>query len=297
MATLSADDIKAIRDIQAKGTVHHGTHFGQGDLQTACWNWALTGIVDQTNMVKPEVFCDYVSRDSLNAELHRQRCEQLGPYHTDARNAELNGVETAWFGNAANLLAIDAVKNAWNQSSKNAAAIMAASKGIARLSIGANGLTVVDHATDYRICVYYYDHVTQPNFQHWWIEVAGVWFELFPGLHDIQIMRDAQHLGGNKKDFFLHVVDLHQSQVTRIQQALAGYDGGWWHDDSTKVCTTCSVKFSLTTRKHHCRRCGKIFCSGCSSHTKIIGRVISRPESPVAEQGRVRVCDACFANP
>lgn len=296
MATLTGADLQAIRDIYAKGTNHRGPHQGQGDLQTACWNWALTGIVDQATMVRPEALCDFVSRDSLNRELTRQRVQNLGAFHTDARNADLNAAEIAWFGNGANLLAINAVKNTWNQSNGGASAILAASKGIAKLAIEANGLVVVDRPTDYKIAVYYYSHVTQPNFQHWWIDVEGVWFELFPGLHDIQIQRDAQHLGGNKIDFSLYVADLHQSQVDRMQQSLQGYDGGWWDDSSTKRCTNCDVAFSFTKRKHHCRGCGRIFCGDCTNHTKVIARVIQRPGSHTAEQGRVRVCDNCNAN-
>lgn len=35
----------------------------------------------------------------------------------------------------------------------------------------------------------------------------------------------------------------------------------WIKDDVAINCSTCSVKFSLTERKHHCRNCGKVFCA------------------------------------
>jgi len=35
----------------------------------------------------------------------------------------------------------------------------------------------------------------------------------------------------------------------------------WEKDESVKKCPTCSVEFGLFTRRHHCRACGKIFCS------------------------------------
>lgn len=37
----------------------------------------------------------------------------------------------------------------------------------------------------------------------------------------------------------------------------------WVPDKEITHCTHCMVRFGFTTRKHHCRRCGKIFCSCC----------------------------------
>ncbi|KAK9507449.1 hypothetical protein O3M35_007302 [Rhynocoris fuscipes] len=37
----------------------------------------------------------------------------------------------------------------------------------------------------------------------------------------------------------------------------------WVPDKEITNCTNCSVKFGFTTRKHHCRRCGQIFCNDC----------------------------------
>lgn len=37
----------------------------------------------------------------------------------------------------------------------------------------------------------------------------------------------------------------------------------WVPDKETTNCSNCSVKFGFTTRKHHCRRCGQIFCNLC----------------------------------
>jgi len=50
-------------------------------------------------------------------------------------------------------------------------------------------------------------------------------------------------------------------------------------------CTQCNVSFGLLTRKHHCRNCGRTFCSKCQTK-----------ETPVPKYGfsdPVRVCDAC----
>ena len=39
----------------------------------------------------------------------------------------------------------------------------------------------------------------------------------------------------------------------------------WENDDTVSSCRACGREFSLTVRKHHCRKCGKVFCSQCSS--------------------------------
>jgi hypothetical protein len=54
----------------------------------------------------------------------------------------------------------------------------------------------------------------------------------------------------------------------------------WLDDDCTKVCMnpTCEQEFSLMKRRTHCRHCGEIFCSKCTSQ-KI---------------GKEKVCNPCF---
>lgn len=62
----------------------------------------------------------------------------------------------------------------------------------------------------------------------------------------------------------------------------------WVPDDSVTECSACGDAFNLVRRKHHCRACGKIFCSKCSS-----GAV---PLLKFDILKNVRVCDACFAS-
>ncbi|XP_064612506.1 rabankyrin-5-like [Liolophura sinensis] len=51
-------------------------------------------------------------------------------------------------------------------------------------------------------------------------------------------------------------------------------------------CLECNVKFGIKTRKHHCRHCGRLLCSKCSSKDiPIVKFNLSKP---------VRVCDICF---
>jgi len=50
-------------------------------------------------------------------------------------------------------------------------------------------------------------------------------------------------------------------------------------------CEECQTKFGLTTRRHHCRHCGRLLCSKCSAK-----------EMPIIKYNlskQVRVCDVC----
>ncbi|KAJ1828704.1 hypothetical protein LPJ73_008516, partial [Coemansia sp. RSA 2703] len=42
-------------------------------------------------------------------------------------------------------------------------------------------------------------------------------------------------------------------------------ESAWEADDSTTACRQCSRRFTLFLRRHHCRRCGLLFCLNCSS--------------------------------
>ena len=38
----------------------------------------------------------------------------------------------------------------------------------------------------------------------------------------------------------------------------------WIHDQEESSCQGCTRQFTWVWRKHHCRRCGKVFCSSCA---------------------------------
>jgi hypothetical protein len=61
------------------------------------------------------------------------------------------------------------------------------------------------------------------------------------------------------------------------------YGVPWQLDAEVKACNLCQRSFTLTVRRHHCRKCGGIVCDTCS-------------ESRLFMEGSVnkkRACDAC----
>ncbi|XP_041995455.1 1-phosphatidylinositol-3-phosphate 5-kinase FAB1B-like [Salvia splendens] len=63
----------------------------------------------------------------------------------------------------------------------------------------------------------------------------------------------------------------------------------WMPDESCRVCYECDTQFTLFNRRHHCRLCGRIFCSRCT-----LNSIPTEPELPQEDQDRIRVCNYCF---
>uniref|UniRef100_A0A0V0JAG0 FYVE-type domain-containing protein n=2 Tax=Schistocephalus solidus TaxID=70667 RepID=A0A0V0JAG0_SCHSO len=80
------------------------------------------------------------------------------------------------------------------------------------------------------------------------------------------------------------VLDLgRQNQTLQIaQQRMTSRQ--WVADESASACSNCQREFSLSLRKHHCRRCGDVFCQTCST----------KKATMPASKSPLRVCDACF---
>ncbi|EGG13892.1 transmembrane protein [Cavenderia fasciculata] len=61
----------------------------------------------------------------------------------------------------------------------------------------------------------------------------------------------------------------------------------WVDDSNVTCCSKCKSQFTLLNRRHHCRRCGLVFCQKCSSNTAKIPQ-LNYNFVPV------RVCDGCY---
>lgn len=60
----------------------------------------------------------------------------------------------------------------------------------------------------------------------------------------------------------------------------------WIPDIEAPRCMSCKANFTVVKRRHHCRNCGKVFCSRCSSN--------SVPLPKFGHVKPVRVCNKCF---
>ena len=58
-------------------------------------------------------------------------------------------------------------------------------------------------------------------------------------------------------------VEREWSKLTDEEKRLGSVAPEWVSDDLAPACMKCTTKFSITRRRHHCRACGKIFCSTC----------------------------------
>lgn len=59
-----------------------------------------------------------------------------------------------------------------------------------------------------------------------------------------------------------------------VKQALPHQ--AWQRDSEVEVCTECRETFTFRRRRHHCRKCGKIYCNSCAPH-----------------RGHLRLCTSC----
>ena len=57
----------------------------------------------------------------------------------------------------------------------------------------------------------------------------------------------------------------------------------WVDDEAVTACQKCSEPFTMLVRRHHCRKCGGIFCYNCSNYTLVLASS-SKPQ---------RVCEPC----
>jgi chromosome segregation ATPase len=76
---------------------------------------------------------------------------------------------------------------------------------------------------------------------------------------DIEGLRErVMELTQSKVDFF----DKAESVTRALEQKMTGSE--WEDDGRVTSCRGCVQKFGLMRRRHHCRSCGKIFCTECA---------------------------------
>ncbi|KAJ1956957.1 hypothetical protein GGI12_005168 [Dipsacomyces acuminosporus] len=56
-------------------------------------------------------------------------------------------------------------------------------------------------------------------------------------------------------------------------------ESAWEPDEATATCHKCERRFTLFLRRHHCRRCGLVFCDSCSSKRILLASPIGPAQS------------------
>lgn len=65
----------------------------------------------------------------------------------------------------------------------------------------------------------------------------------------------------------------------------------WLPDRSTLTCMICRKEFTLMTRRHHCRKCGRVVCRDCAPAKN------TRPLFEMGMKEPVRHCKDCYRSP
>ncbi|KAJ1556707.1 hypothetical protein HK405_002071, partial [Cladochytrium tenue] len=68
----------------------------------------------------------------------------------------------------------------------------------------------------------------------------------------------------------------------------------WVPDESAEECAAadCAVRFSVVNRRHHCRRCGQVYCG---SHLSRQAQLLISDRSLDSDGLPTKVCEACFS--
>ena len=104
-----------------------------------------------------------------------------------------------------------------------------------------------------------------------------------------------------RKSFILEFKDVSQRRewylalANAISNAKENHEGPlpqidfapiWIPDRETDECMVCKTKFSVLSRKHHCRACGRVVCKNCLNNKVIMPNINPNKALPV--------CDLCY---
>ncbi|KAL5698578.1 1-phosphatidylinositol-3-phosphate 5-kinase [Ranunculus cassubicifolius] len=88
------------------------------------------------------------------------------------------------------------------------------------------------------------------------------------------------------------LVDIFKSWIPKRTEPANVSRDFWMPDQSCRVCYECDSQFTIFNRRHHCRLCGRVFCSKCTTNSIPIQS--DEPKIVREECERIRVCNYCF---
>ncbi|KAK6784040.1 hypothetical protein RDI58_017494 [Solanum bulbocastanum] len=95
----------------------------------------------------------------------------------------------------------------------------------------------------------------------------------------------------NKK--LSEIVDVVKSWMPRKTETQVSVSRDFWMpDQSCRVCYECDSQFTVFNRRHHCRLCGRVFCTKCASNSVPVSN--EEPKAGQEDGDRIRVCNFCF---
>jgi len=101
--------------------------------------------------------------------------------------------------------------------------------------------------------------------------------------NEVQMRKAFQENNEELEKELVHLKNTFQTSKTREETDIPPWAPEFFQEN----CKSCDSEFSFFTRRHHCRLCGFIFCSDCSS------RRLKNP-SKFYQGQEVRVCSTCF---
>ncbi|KAK2853398.1 hypothetical protein Q5P01_006059 [Channa striata] len=90
-----------------------------------------------------------------------------------------------------------------------------------------------------------------------------------------------------KRAWIEHMEECQSRLLSSGRRRSSAFAVTWIPDEASAICMRCSTKFTVTQRRHHCRKCGFVVCGGCSKKRAVIGHI-----HPTKQ---LRVCGICHS--
>jgi hypothetical protein len=92
-----------------------------------------------------------------------------------------------------------------------------------------------------------------------------------------------------------HGLTTRKMQPSSQRQNVVGQTARWKADAEVNACENkkCGKAFAILRRKHHCRRCGGIFCDACTTKRRPLKNPLDKTGRLTGTVPGCRVCDSC----